>query len=136
MLIMKSNLLGGATAKLQPKTTSPVTEVSPTKATTPTPVPEIDRKSINVKVLNGTGTAGQATEVKDILKEAGYIDILTGNADNFEYKTTEIQVKKSNPELGTTMKTDLKAHVVSPKITTLDEDSAADVIIIFGADFK
>ncbi|MEO6508784.1 MAG: LytR C-terminal domain-containing protein [Patescibacteria group bacterium] len=127
-----SNFLKSSKNEVTPtKTVSPISEEP-----TPTPAPELERKDINVKILNGTGTAGQAAEVKDILLKLGYVDILTGNADNFDYKTSEIQVKKGEDALSNLMKTDLKSHTTSPKISTLDEDSAADVVIIFGADFE
>jgi hypothetical protein len=133
MLLMKSNILAPHAAKTTDTATSPLA-ASPTVEPTATPAPEVSRKDINVKVLNGTGTAGEASDVKDILKTAGYVDILTGNADNFDYTTTEIQAKK--PEVADAMKEDVKDHASSPKITTLDDSAAADVVVIFGTDWK
>ncbi|MEN9327212.1 MAG: Type pilus assembly protein PilM [Candidatus Parcubacteria bacterium] len=108
--------------------------VSPSPTFTPTPA--IARAEVKVKVLNGSGIAGKANDVKDALKAKGYEEILTGNADNFEYTTTEIQVKKSTPNLGNAVKNDLADNVASPTITTLEESSTADVIVIVAKDFK
>ncbi len=115
--------------------------MSPTVTTAPpsptaTPTPSIDKKTIRIKVLNGSGIAGKASDVKEALTEKGYQEILTGNADDFDYTTTEIQVKKDASDSATIIKTDLKENVSAPKIVPLDENETADVIIIVGTDFK
>lgn len=103
---------------------------------TPTPTPNFKKEEVNIKILNGSGTKGKATEVKDILKDKGYVEIVTGNADNFDYEITEIQVKKERAQLGDMIKNDLKDYVSAPKITTLGDEEAADLVLIFGTDFK
>jgi len=52
---------------------------------------EVNLAEIRVEVLNGSGIAGLAGEVADILEAQGFADIETGNADNFEYENTQIQ---------------------------------------------
>jgi hypothetical protein len=103
---------------------------------TATPTPAMKKGDIKVKVLNGAGTAGKATQVKNLLEKKGYGEVLTGNADNFNYTSTEIQVKKSTKELADIMKEDIKANTTKVKVTTLEEDAAADIVLIFGSDFK
>jgi hypothetical protein len=115
--------------------TQAVASVPPTA--TPTPTPAVDRKALKVKVLNGSGEKGKATTVKDDLKTAGYEEILTGNADAFDYDTTEIQVKDGKTDLGQLMKGDLKDHAASATITKLsDKETTADIIVIVGKDYK
>ncbi|MBI4004901.1 LytR C-terminal domain-containing protein, partial [Candidatus Roizmanbacteria bacterium] len=114
------------------KPTATPTPVPPT----PTPTISVNKKELKIKVLNGSGMRGKATEVKDLLTEKGYGEILTGNADNFDYATTEIQVKKEKKHIANAIKTDLKEQVESPKVTDLDDDAASDAVIIFGSDFK
>ena len=111
---------------------------TPTKAPEPTvtPTPSIKKEDIKIKILNGSGTRGQATEIKSLLQKAGYGEILTGNADNFDYKKSELQIKKSKPEIAAMLKQDLKGHVDLFTETTLDEKEAADIVFIFGADYK
>lgn len=116
-------------------TPTPTTVPSPIPAT-PTPSPSIARKDLKIKVLNGSGIAGKATVVKNILKEKGYEEILTDNADNYDFTTTVIQVKKNQTGISEMVKTDLKDNVVSPKIAELDDKETADVVITFGTDFK
>ncbi|OGK23860.1 hypothetical protein A2954_07160 [Candidatus Roizmanbacteria bacterium RIFCSPLOWO2_01_FULL_37_12] len=123
-------------SQIKPKVTPTLTPTKIPDKPTVTPTPAIKRDEINIKVLNGSGTVGKASEVKDLLKENGYQEILTGNADNFEYEQTELQVKKSKSSVAEVIKNDLKENVASFKETVLDEDEAADVVIIIGSDFK
>jgi len=103
---------------------------------TPTPTPNFKKEEVKIKVLNGSGVKGKATEVKDILRKKGYVEILTDNADNFDYVVTEIQVKSDKKQLGDMVKDDLKDYIAAPKITILDDKEASDLVLIFGADFK
>lgn len=114
-----------------------VVQVSPSPLPpTPSPTPAFSREEIKIKILNGSGTRGKASIVKDVLTEKKYLEIVTGNADSFDYKTTEIQVKKDKKEAAQYVQNDLKDYVQEPKISDLDDDEAADVIIIIGQDFK
>ncbi|MEX1052589.1 MAG: LytR C-terminal domain-containing protein [Patescibacteria group bacterium] len=115
------------------------TQPTPTveeKAPTPTPTPEVVKEEIRIKILNGSGTAGKAGEVEDILNELGYTETVTDNAESFDYTTTEIQVKTSFAHVIETLTEDLSEYVSSTEITTLDEDDTSDVIIIVATDFK
>lgn len=120
--------------KPQPK--EMIATSSPLPKNTATPTPKVIKEEINIKVLNGSGTPGKAGDVRDILKEKGYQEILTGNADNFEYDQSELQVKKTKSSVSQIIKNDLKENVAAFKETVLSEDEAADVVIIVGSDFK
>lgn len=114
-----------------------VVVVTPTIAPpSPTPTPNFKKQEVKIKVLNGSGVRGKATEIKEILRKKGYMEILTDNAENFDYTVTEIQVKSDKKQLGNMIKNDLKDYVTSPKITVLDDKEASDAIIIFASDFK
>ncbi len=103
----------------------------------PTPTPSIKKEQLKIKVLNGTGTPGKATEVKDLLKNKGYQEIVTANADNYQFTQTLIQVKKSLSGAGKIVASDLKDAVSSPKIDeTLREDNTSDLILTIGSDLK
>jgi len=108
---------------------------SPTTAPSPTPTPSIKKEELKLKILNGSGTAGKAGEAKDILSKAGYGEILTGNANNFDYEKTEIQVKKSKKDAVGYLKSDLKEYVADIVSSDLAETEAADAVIIVGKDF-
>lgn len=103
----------------------------------PTPTPSFKKEELKIKVLNGSGTAGKATEAKNLLKDKGYQEIVTGNADNYDFTQTVIQVKKSLVGAGKAVASDLKDSVSSPKIdNTLSENDTSDVIITIGSDLK
>ncbi|HRN70393.1 MAG TPA: LytR C-terminal domain-containing protein [Candidatus Woesebacteria bacterium] len=104
---------------------------------TPTPTPSILREDINVKVLNGSGIAGKASDVKAFFQEKGYGEILTGNADAFDYETTVIQIKEDgDPAIRKYVEEDIASEVSSPEFEILDEGEAADVMVIVGTDFR
>jgi hypothetical protein len=114
-----------------------IVTVTPTSAPpSPTPTPNFKKEDVKIKILNGSGVRGKAIEIKEILRKKGYVEILTDNAENFDYTITEIQVKKTKSQLETMIKNDLKDYVSKPKITVLNEKEASDAIIIFASDFK
>lgn len=114
-----------------------IVSVSPTNIpSTPSPTPNFKKEEVKIKILNGSGVKGKATEIKEILVDKGYTEIVTGNADNFDFEITEIQVKKDKAQLGDMIKNDLKDYLTSPKITVLDDEEAADLVLIFASDFK
>lgn len=118
----------------------PSRSIKPTVAPKPTiissPTPSFKKESLKIKVLNGSGTPGKASEVKDILVKKGYQEVLAGNADNFDYTQSLLQVKKAVSQAAGMIQTDLKDYVSSFKESVLDEKEAADVVIIVGKDFK
>ncbi|VVA43417.1 Cell envelope-related transcriptional attenuator [Candidatus Roizmanbacteria bacterium] len=114
-----------------------VAVVTPTAVPpSPTPTPNFKKEEIKIKILNGSGVKGKATEIKEILRKKGYVEILTDNADNFDFTITEIQVKNDKKQLGEMIKNDLKDYIASPKITVLDDKEASDLVLIFATDFK
>ena len=113
-------------------TPTPIKKIKPT----PSPTPVINKEELKIKILNGSGIVGKASEVEDVLKEKEYQEIITGNADNYDYVKTEIGVKKSMTHVADLLKKELSDYIKSPKITTIDEDETSDVIIIVGSDFK
>lgn len=109
---------------------------SPTPQPPTPPPPVFSKEKLKIKVLNGVGVKGKAAEVKDILKEKGYQEILTDNADGFDYEKTEVQIKEEIKEAFTYLKNDLKDYVPLEKTSSLAKDSPADLILIIGKDFK
>lgn len=114
---------------------------APTQTPTPaaptaTPTPSFKKETLKISILNGTGIPGKAAQVKNILREKGYSEILTGNASNFGFALTEIQVKDEKKQAAEAVKKDLGDDVKISTISKLDATSAADLIIIVGTDFK
>lgn len=128
--------------KLMPSSTkkesTPGPKSTPTASPLPSPTkaPTFKKETLKIKILNGSGVAGKASDVKDILKEKGYDEILTGNADSFEIEASEIQVKDELKAAADAVKKDLSEDISIKKVSSLAKDSTADLIIIVGSDFK
>lgn len=102
-----------------------------------TPTPKILKEKVKIKILNGSGIRGKAVKVKNFLKEAGYEDMLTDNADSFDYETTILQYKKGQEDLKLLLTKDIQTEVEDKIIyEDLDTNEAADLILIVGTDFK
>lgn len=110
---------------------------SPTVAPpTPTPTVEVKREEVNIKVLNGTGVAGQAAGVKQVLIDAGYLGVVTANADKYDYAQSVVQIKSDKSFVRDTIVEDIKSLITDPKIEDLDASENADIVIIIGKDIK
>ncbi|MFO0703775.1 MAG: LytR C-terminal domain-containing protein [Patescibacteria group bacterium] len=103
---------------------------------TPTPTVEVKREEVNVKVLNGTGVAGQAGGLKAALLKAGYVGVVTDNADKYDYTQSVVQIKSDKEFLKGTISEDIKGFITDPKYETLEKTEKADVVIIIGKDIK
>ncbi|MBI5045048.1 MAG: LytR C-terminal domain-containing protein [Candidatus Levybacteria bacterium] len=93
-LIVLTSLMGGL-LYIQYRHLSSVPKVTedsalPTSTPVPTKVEEVKKSELTVIVMNGTGTAGQAGRVRDLLSAIDYENISTENADSNEYEKTEI----------------------------------------------
>lgn len=106
----------------------------PIESPTPTPIP-VNRKQFKLKVLNGSGVRGKAAEVKDFLKSKGYEEILTGNADTFDFEKTVVALKKNSP-LQAIIAADLASATTTITFDTLKDSDPADMVITFGKDWK
>jgi len=75
--------------------------------------------------------------VKSFLNEKGYEEILTANANAFDYTTTVIQTKKADTQLQKLISQDIASELEDkPVFETLEDDDPADVVIIVGTDFR
>ncbi len=115
----------------------PLNEQAPTSApvvdptATPTEAPDLDRSELTVDVLNGSGTAGAAGDMADIIEDLGYTLGTTGNADNFDYEGITVNVSEESKDYLELLLADLKEKVsgtvtgsVSASLTT-----GAEVIV-------
>lgn len=106
---------------------------TPTAAPTPTPTPAIDKKTITIEVLNGSGIAGTAGNMKTFLEEKGYTVSGTGNAKNYEYEKTEIQTKEETASYSAFIASDLAgSYTVGSISATLKSSLPYDVVVIVG----
>lgn len=136
-LIVLAALIGGFFLMKQPKKVEEKQDVVvEEKGPSPTEKPKIEKSTVKIQVVNGTGTPGQAGVVVKALEEAGYSadNIKTGNAEKFDNKTTSITARDNFEEIVNDIKSVLgstfdKITVVSPN---LDADSEFDIVIVTG----
>lgn len=102
---------------------------------TPTPAPPVDKMTVKIQVLNGTGTPGQATKVAASLKTAGYNpdNIKTGNAPE-NITTSTIAAKAGFESTAADIKTALSADFPDIEVssTALDASGDFDIVVTTG----
>lgn len=119
-----------------PSISSPTATPIPSPTPTAKPIPELDRSKLNIKILNGSGVAGKAGEFKSLLENKKYKEIITGNADKYDFKTTVIEYKDSLKDSISLIKKDVSGIVPKAEYKVLETTSSADLVITIGADFE
>lgn len=130
-------------------TPTPTESLTPTKKPKNSPTPEkgtptptgtssvdkasgLDRADLKIEVQNGSGTAGVATKASNLLKKLGYDVVSSGNADNFDYEGTTIQVKSTKKAYLDILKKDLSATYTISSATSDYKGTEADAVVIIG----
>lgn len=122
-------------------TPSPSSSVTPSGSVTPTTVKSnpvdsstgLDRSSVTVEVLNGSGVVGAASKASDTLKALGYDVVSSGNADNFDFSSTEIHIKSNKSKFVNLVKSDLSSsYTIGVAAADLDASASADIRVIVG----
>lgn len=121
------------TKKLTPSVTP---KLSPTKSGTPSVTSTQKKGTLQISVLNGSGTRGAAKAVSDILTDAGFTVVDTGNADAFTYDGVTITIKNSRKQELEALKKALTTnnYLITSTKTTLEESSSEDAEVIVGAE--
>jgi len=106
------------------------------KEPSPTAKPKIEKSSVKIQVVNGTGTPGQAGVVVKALEGAGYSadNIKTDNAEKFTTLTTTITARTDFEEIVNDIKDVLKPtfEEVTVDSSNLNSDSEFDIVIVTG----
>jgi len=107
-----------------------------TPVPSPTETPKIDKATVKIQVLNGTGTPGQAGQAVKALEEAGYKaeNIKTGNADKYDNLTTTISSRANYEAIVSNIEDALKPTFsdITVRSSTLDTSSEFDVVVVTG----
>ncbi len=121
-----NNIFNGQKKSVVEVTPSP----SPTALITPSPT-VIDRTTLQLEVLNGSGVTGEAARIKTILLGDGFINIDTGNAT----ATTEgtISIKPTVPASVVTDATKSVSNYVLGEPQILTSGDKYDLIIVVGS---
>jgi preprotein translocase subunit SecG len=113
------------------KSSTPTVTLSPTIAPTPTSKPA---SAFKIKVLNGTGTAGEASKITKLLSVNDLKVDSTCNAANYDFTQTQVEAKKSVPKDIIDLVKKSLGNNYSPKVldSSLSESSDFDIIITTG----
>jgi|SaaInlStandDraft_4_1057021.scaffolds.fasta_scaffold37599_2 hypothetical protein len=110
-------------------------EITATATPTATPTPEeIDFSEYSIEIQNGSGTAGQAGVVNEILQAQDFSEADTTNADSYDYEDTEVQMKEGTPKsVYNAIEKALTDDYQVIEGEALDADSLFDIVVIVGA---
>lgn len=107
---------------------------SPSPRAEATPGAELDKSQPKIRVLNGSGRAGVASVVKDLLEGKSYKVIVIGNAANFDFERTVLRFKASFRAFEEVLTRDLSDNYsVTTAADDLEATDEADVEVVVGA---
>lgn len=137
VVVVIAALVGGILMLRQPKKTEQTqVVVVEKKEPSPTEKPKIDKKSVKIQVLNGTGTPGQAGIVVEALTKAEYNpdNIKTDNAEEFNATVTTITARAGFEDVASDIKDVLKGtfDTITIDSSPLDTSSEFDIVVVTG----
>lgn len=114
---------------------TPTPVASSTATPTSSPSGQVDLSKYQIRVLNGSGIAGQAGKVQDILTSAGFKVSGTGNAGSYDFTDTVLQVRTNIDQAFVTKLSETlsKTYSVDPKTQSLPPGETSDVVVIVGS---
>ncbi len=95
-------------------------------------MPELNRAEISFEVLNGSGIAGEGKKAAGKITSLGYVVEETGNADNYDYKESELWVKKDFEDKADLILADLKKEFKNISFSGELKDTTAACRFILG----
>jgi LCP family protein required for cell wall assembly len=95
-------------------------------------VETVDPSSVDVEVLNGSGTSGLGASAADELSAAGFGIADTGNADSSDYTQTVVRHAEGDEPLAATVAAQIPGAVTEPS----DSASSGTVTLVLGSDFN
>jgi len=107
------------------------------KKITPIEKPKIDKSTVKIQVMNGTGIPGQAKDVIKTLVTAGYSsnNIRSTNAEKFDNIKTIISMRDTFEEtandIGKILQT--KFNEVNISSTRIDKYTEFDIVVVTGS---
>ena len=127
---------GGIGVYLQNRS-QPTSTISPTPEASLLPSPSaevlLNKKDLQIQILNGSGVTGAAKKAQDYLEGLGYTVSAVGNASSSDYTTTQISLKDSKKDYLPLLKKDLsEKYEVADTIDSLEDNSKYDAVIILG----
>jgi len=110
--------------------------VTQTQSPSPTEMPKIDKTTVKIQVVNGTGVAGQASTVIKALTDAGYNadNIKSTNATIFNNTITTVTGRTNFDVTANDIATILKSNFNNIAVSSakLDDTNAFDIVVLTG----
>lgn len=123
-------------ASTQSATVTPTEKVTPsvtkTSGSSVDSSTGLDRSKLTIEVQNGSGVAGAAGKMQTTLEDLGYVVSKTGNANNYDYSKTVIEVKATRKSYLPLLQKDLSTKYSIGSTSATMTDSSADAIVIVG----
>jgi len=120
----------------QEATTSPTpfSLSSPSPSAEATSEANLDKSEPRIRVFNGSGTAGVASAVKNLLEGKGWEVASVGNADEFDFEQTVLKFKSSFKKFEKELTADLSNdYSVITSSESLEATDSADIEITVGS---
>jgi len=116
----------------QAATPTPMASSEPIPSSTP--ASNVDLTTFKINVLNGNGGVGVASGAKTVIEKAGFKVTNTGNADNFNFTDTMIQVKPSvSADIVAKLKNALSTNYSVKIGDPLSSTSSYDIVVTVGS---
>ncbi|MEK7573859.1 MAG: LytR C-terminal domain-containing protein [Patescibacteria group bacterium] len=115
--------------------TKPKAVTIPTITSQPSPAakPTIEKSAIKIQILNGSGVEGQAGKLSNLLQEAGYSNVTTGNISDFEQRTTIMYKKLVPKDMLTDITDTIKNDFPDPTLQEASKSAEFDILITTGS---
>jgi len=115
-------------------TSQPATNSTGTSTAQPaaTAAPAIDKSTVSISVLNGSGVKNSATAAANTLKTAGFNVKSTGNAKTFNYSKTYIYYKTDDATAANLVKEALASRITEVVKNTSVVGAAYDIVVVVG----
>lgn len=119
--------------KISPTVSPLVPTLSESPLVSPLPITNVSTDSAKLKILvqNGTEIKGLAASAAAKLKEAGFTDISTGNANHQDYAKWEVNLNKKDTELIDKIKNILELSELNSQEASIP--AGIDMLIIAGS---
>lgn len=107
---------------------------SPSPKAESSPGAELDKSEPKIRVLNGSGQAGVASVVKDLLAGKGYNVTGIGNATSFDFERSVLRFKAAFVKFEEVLTRDLADdYSVTTSADQLEATDEADIEVIVGS---
>lgn len=133
LLLVLGFLLWNQKKTMSSQTPTRIATSSAESIVMPVKVKYKEKADLKIKILNGTGTAGDAGKVVAALKKLDYQNMETGNLEEQKNATTSAEFRETvNPEFSAQIMSALKDLFTKVASSSASPSASFDVVIITG----